>query len=152
MAGDVDLLRRPLTVGPVANVVVDVTIRDEGAEISGIVAGMSEPTPGGAGWVVTAGGRFANESMTGVPPHVYLLPLSESTGQFRQVAVGPDGKFDLQQVPPGAYRVLAFDNSQAELEYYTSEAMRAYDGKGQVVRLGAGQKEKLTLRLISTSE
>jgi hypothetical protein len=83
---------------------------------------------------------------------VYLLPLPESTGQFRQVAVEPDGKFDLQQVPPGAYRVLAFDHSQAELEYYTSESMRAYDGKGQVVRLGAGQKEKLTLRLLSTSE
>jgi len=152
IAGDVDLLHRPLTVGPVANVVVDVTIRDEGAEISGSIEGMSEPTPEGAGWVVTAGGHFANESMTGVAPHVYLLPLPESTGQFRQVAVEPDGKFDLQQVPPGAYRVLAFDHSQAELEYYTSEAMRAYDGKGRVVRLGAGQKEKLTLRLLSTSE
>jgi hypothetical protein len=30
--------------------------------------------------------------------------------------------------------------------------MHAYDGKGQVVRIGAGQKEQITLQLISTSE
>ena len=48
--------------------------------------------------------------------------------------------------------MLAFDRPQRELEYSSGEAMRAYDGKGQVVRLGVGQKEQVTLQLISTSE
>ena len=84
--------------------------------------------------------------------HVYCVPLPDGTGQFRHGAVGPDGKFDLRQVPPGSYRVLAFDRPQRELEYSSGEAMRAYDGKGHVVRIGAGQKEQITLQLLSTNE
>ncbi len=61
-----------------------------------------------------------------------------------------NGKFTLTQVPPGAYRVLAFDHPQGELEYRNSEAMRAYDTRGQVVRLVAGQKENLRLHVISS--
>jgi hypothetical protein len=38
------------------------------------------------------------------------------------------------------------------LEYDNSEVMRAYEGKGQVVRLSAGQKQSITLQAISTSE
>ena len=64
----------------------------------------------------------------------------------------PDGKFTASQLPPGVYRLLAFSRSQSDLEYENPEAMRAYDGKGQVVRLGGGQKERLQLQLISTSE
>ena len=63
-----------------------------------------------------------------------------------------NGKFDIQQVPPGAYRVLAFDRPQPELEYRDSEAMRAFDSKGQVIRLAAGQKENVRLQVISSSE
>jgi hypothetical protein len=48
--------------------------------------------------------------------------------------------------------VLAFDRQKLDLEYNNAEAMRAYEGKGQVVRLSAGQKENLTLQVISTSE
>jgi hypothetical protein len=39
-----------------------------------------------------------------------------------------------------------------ELEYHSVEAMRAYDTKGQIVRLVSGQRENLSLQLISTSE
>jgi hypothetical protein len=39
-----------------------------------------------------------------------------------------------------------------ELEFHNSEAMRAYEAKGQVVRLAPGQKENIKLQLISTSE
>jgi len=91
-------------------------------------------------------------SAGGGQAHVYFLPLPESTGQFRQAIVGQDGKFELRQVPPGAYRVLAVDRPLLELEYHNTEALRAYDGKGQVMRLSPGQKEQLILQLTSTSE
>ena len=152
-AGDIDLLRRPLTVGPGSNLRVDVTLRNDGAEISGSIEGLGgqslgtdEPSVPGQGSFIV--GSFSNQ----MPAYVYCIPLPEGTGQFRQGAVTQDGKFDLQQVSPGSYRVLAFDRPQFELEYRNSEAMRAYDARGQVVRLVAGQKETLMLHLISTSE
>ncbi|MGC2194053.1 MAG: hypothetical protein WA628_05215 [Terriglobales bacterium] len=150
-SGEVDLLRWPLTVGQGSNLRVDVTLRNDGAEISGTIGGLGEQSLGtdespAAGRV--SFGFFSSQ----MPAYVYCVALPEGTGQFRQGTVGRDGKFDVQQVSPGSYRVLAFDRPQMELEYQNSEAMRAYDAKGQVVRLAAGQKENLTLQLISTSE
>jgi len=53
---------------------------------------------------------------------------------------------------PGAYRVVAFDRPQPELEYRNPEAMRAYEGKGPVVRIAGGQTEHVRLQVISSSE
>jgi hypothetical protein len=52
-------------------------------------------------------------------------------------------------LPPGAYRVLAFERPQSELEYRNAEALQPYDGKGPVVRLVGGQTEHLRLPLIA---
>jgi hypothetical protein len=150
-AGDLDLLRKPLTLASGANVNVEVTIRNDGAEISGSVEGVVAPS-GTVALGRGASGSFVAQSPGGTQAHVYFLPLPESTGQFRQASVGQDGKFDLRQIPPGSYRVLAVERPLFELEYHNNEALRAYDGKGQVVRLSSGQKEQLTLQLISTSE
>ncbi len=148
-SGEVDLLRRPLTVGPGSNLKVNVTLREDGAEISGSVEGGSgPPAVGYRPTTMTFIGRFSPQ--TGA--HIYCIPLPESTGQFREGGVQTDGKFVVQQIPPGSYRVLAFDRQKLDLEYNSSEAMRAYEGKGQVVRLSAGQKENITLQVISTSE
>jgi hypothetical protein len=148
-SSELNLLRRPLTVGPGSNLKVNVTLREDGAEVSGSVEGGSGPTPEGPRpTAMTFIGRFSPK--TGA--HIYCIPIPESTGQFREGAVETDGKFVVQQIPPGSYRVLAFDRQKLDLEYDNSEAMRAYEGKGQVVRLSAGQKENITLQVISTSE
>jgi len=150
-SGEVDLLRRLLTVSPGANPVIHVTLRDDSGEISGTVedpgatAAGSSRGPGPD----SAMGRLLSDHMRGF---VYCIPLPESAGQVRQEAVMGDGNFDVQQLPPGSYRVLAFDRPQTELEYHNSEAMRAYEAKGQVVRLAGGHKENVKLQLISTSE
>jgi len=150
-SGEVDLLRRLLTVSPGANPVIHVTLRDDSGEISGTVedpgatAAGSSRGPGSD----SSMGRSLSDQMRGF---VYCIPLPESAGQVRQEAVMGDGNFDVQQLPPGSYRVLAFDRPQTELEYHNSEAMRAYEAKGQVVRLAGGHKENVKLQLISTSE
>ena len=90
--------------------------------------------------------------MAPAPAHIYCVPLADSSGQFTEVAVSPDGSFSSPPLPPGAYRVLAFDRSQSELEYRNPEAMQTYDAKGPVVRLVGGQKEHVRLQLISTNE
>jgi hypothetical protein len=150
-SGEVDLLRRPLTVGPGSNPVVHLTLRDDDGEISGSIedpGAAGAESSQGPGWD-SAMGRLLSDQRRG---YVFCIPLPESTGEARQEAVMADGKFDVQHVPPGSYRVLAFDRLPKELEYHNSEAMRAYEGKGQIVRLGAGQKENVKLQLISTSE
>jgi hypothetical protein len=151
-AGDLDLLRHPLAVGPGANLTVDVSLRDDGAEISGSIEDIrgdggenDELQPSSqVGFTRTLGGRASG--------YVYFIPLSDSPGQFREAPVSPEGKFNLQQLPPGAYRVLAFDQQRQDLEYRDPEAMRAYDNKGPVLRVVAGQKETLRLPLIASNE
>jgi hypothetical protein len=149
-AGDMDLLRHPLTVRAGANLVVDVTMRDDGAEIAGSVEGLNGSS-GGPG-DTTLKSRMSIGLAQGTQAHVYCLPLPDSTGQFREAWVAPDGRFVVQHVPPGAYRVLAFNQPQNDLEYLDAARMRAYESQGQVVRLAAGQKEQLKLQVVSGDE
>lgn len=149
-SGDIDLLRHPLSVATSSTLVVDVTMHDDAAEISGSVQGLGDTAMAAENAAAQGGGSFGTSHP--IQAYIYCVPLPEGSGEFRQGFVMWDGKFDLQQVPPGAYRVLAFDRQQMELEYHSVEAMRAYDTKGQIVRLVSGQRENLSLQLISTSE
>src|SRR5579862_8480833 len=147
--GDVDLQRRPLVVGSAGSTTpIEITMKDDGAAIDGVVEGVAKQ------FTFTAPQVFIGlrSSLYDSSPHVYLIPAPESGGEFRDVWVSPEGKFELQQVPPGVYHVLAFDHPPHDLEYRDPVAMRTYETKGQVVRLEAGQKEHLQLEVISTSE
>jgi len=146
VAGSVDLLRQPLVVGPGgASLPIDIVLRDDGAAIEGTVEGMPAPASArgtaGAGPVPMAGNAF-----------VYCIPLPDSPGRFTAGGISADGTFQLQQVPPGAYRVLAFDRQQDQLEYQNAEAMSVYDSKGPVIRLAPGQTEQVRVPLIFIEE
>jgi len=124
MSGGTDLLRQPLVVGLGGwGSPIEVTLRDDGAEVDGKVEDESQD-------------------------YVYFVPLSGGPGQFRQTVSAPDGSFGLAQVPPGTYRVLAFDRQQDDLAYTDAEALRKLESKGQVIQVDAGQKEHLRLRTI----
>ncbi len=141
-SGNLDLLHQPLVVGVGGGASpIEITMRDDAAEISGTVEGITPPTPGSAR--VPGSGQAR--------AHVYCIPVADSSGRFTEIWVRPDGSFVSQGLAPGTYRVLAFDQVQAEIEYRNPEAMRAYDSKGQVVRVAGGQKERVQLQLISTS-
>ena len=142
-SGVLDLLHQPLVVGVGgAASPIEITMRDDMAEISGTVEGMTPPPPGPGG---------ARSSAAQSRAHVYCIPLADSPGQFTEIWVHPDGTFDYQGLPPGAYRVVAFDRAQGEIEYRNPEAMQGYESKGTVVRLTGGQKESTTVQLISPS-
>src|ERR1700724_3459478 len=80
---------------------------------------------------------------TTVGGYVYCIPLPDSPGRFTASSVVPEGTFQFQQLPPGTYRILAFDRQQGELEYQNAEAMSVYEGKGPVIRLVPGQTEQV---------
>ena len=141
-SGNLDLLHQPLVVGAGGGASpIEITMRDDTAEIGGTVDGVIPPAQG------PASGPGAGQSRA----HVYCIPVADSSGRFTEIWVKPDGSFVSQGLPPGTYRVLAFDQVQREIEYRNPEAMRAYDSKGQVVRVTGGQKERVQLQLISTS-
>jgi hypothetical protein len=149
-SGTVDLLRRPLTVAPGSNLRVEVRLRDDGAELFGSIPVESAPEVQN---VKAPAERHADSSYANrMGGFIYCIPLPDSAGQFKTGRVGQDGTFSLRQVPPGSYRVLAFDRLQIDLEYTNNEAMRAYEGKGLIVRLSARQKEQITVPLLSTNE
>ncbi len=141
--GTVDLLHEPLVVGSRSGMPIEIKMRDDTAEIDGTVAD------------VAARQTMSPAFITGLlPPHawVYFVPSPDSLGQFQQVGVSDDGRFSSQMMVPGSYRVLAFKNQQPNLPYRDAEAMRAYETKGQVIHLAAGQKATLQLQTISSTE
>jgi len=148
-SGTTDLQHHLLVVGLAgSSAPIEITLRDAAAQVEGTIQGA---TASGTDGAATAPNGVVSGSAN-TTAHVYFVPLSDSGGEFKDLWVAPDGKFGPQQMPPGTYRVLAFDHPQEALEYRNPEAMRAYDAKGQLVRLVAGQKEHLHLQLISSSE
>jgi hypothetical protein len=152
-SGETDLLHQPLVVGlGGSSSPIEITMRDDAGEIDGTIEGAATPSNVSAGLPNGFGSGAAAVSAPASSTHLYCVPLPDSTGEYRDIWVGPDGNFGPQQLPPGTYRVLAFNRPQPELEYRDPEAMRAYDAKGELIRLVAGQKEHLHLQLISNSE
>ncbi|MBZ5665083.1 MAG: hypothetical protein LAO30_10815 [Acidobacteriia bacterium] len=156
-SGNLDLLHQPLFVaaGGAASP-IEISIRDDVAEISGTVAGVplfslaqaqtSASTSGDArGW--TSYTPYSGQAGA----HLYCIPTSDSNGQFMQIWVGPDGSFRYSGLAPGTYHLLVFDREPPDFEYRNPDAMQAYDSKGTVIHLVGGQKERVQLQLISTS-
>jgi hypothetical protein len=142
-SGGNDLSRQPLVVGfGAATSPIEITIRDDGAQIDGNVENwQKEERPA----VIHSFSRSGQAV-------VVFLPIAGSTGQFRQMWISSNGDFNLPQVPPGEYRVIAFDHRPEDLEYDSAEAMQKYQSKGQLLRVLADQKEHFRLTLNSGSE
>ncbi len=151
-SGGVDLQHAPLVVSSGgASSPIEVTMRDDGAQIEGTVEGMNvslggTERPTSPGFAISSPGSYTPFA------YVYCVPLPDGGGQFAEVVVSPDGKFTAERLTPGVYHVLAFNRPPVDFEYQNPDTMRAYDAKGQTVRLVAGQKEHLRLQLVSTSE
>ncbi len=140
--GNVDLLREPFTVGSGASAPVEVRLRDDFAEVEGTVTGLAEKA---------AIGSEAPSEGHAPMGWVYLIPLPDSSGQF-QVLGTNEGRFTHPNMTPGSYRVLAFPTQRPDLPYRDPEAMKAYESKGPVIQLAAGQKATVQVPLTSNPE
>jgi hypothetical protein len=141
-SGGTDLQRQPLVVGAgAAPPPIEVTVRDDGAEAEGTIEG--------AGGSDTTGTREASPGQ--FQATVYFLPMDSRGGQMKHAFV-PDGKFQVQQLAPATYHVLAFDSPQQDLEYASEDVMRQYDSKTQIITVVPGQKVQLRLALIRSGE
>jgi hypothetical protein len=130
-SGSVDLLDQPLTIasgGAVAP--IQITVRDDSANLTVKVMQDGQPATGGAVLVIPA----AHPSETDYP-------------RFW------DGgnQLTVSGLAPGDYRVYAFDSLE-NLEYANPEAMRAFAAQSQQVTLEPNGSTNVTLELIELSK
>jgi hypothetical protein len=136
--GGTDLLREPLVVVPGASTPIDITMRDDTAELEGTLLGLSASP--------------ANSGRSSPQGFIYCIPLPDSPGQFLELSASSDGTFDYRMVAPGVYRVIAFRRQQRDIPYRDPDAMKAYENKGQVVHFAPGQKVTLQLQIVADSD
>jgi hypothetical protein len=141
--GGIDLLHEPFSVGSGPASPIEVTLRDDCAQIDGTVTTLAERAATVNVGTVTG---WAAEAW------VYFIPLPDSPGHFQQFGVSNDGKFRYEMMAPGSYRVLAFANRQENLPFHDPEGMKAYEMKGPVVHLVAGQKTTIQVSLLSDND
>ena len=140
--GGTDLLRHPLVVGTDGtSTPIEVVLRDDGAEVSGMVR---EPGRENLPGKKDAAPRPSNAT-------VYFVPVGDSDGQFREVRA-MNGQFGLSQIPPGTYRLLAFANEQKGLDFLNPVEMRKFESKGLVLSLAPNQHENLQAPLTLVDE
>jgi hypothetical protein len=83
---------------------------------------------------------------------VHCIPLdNEFGGQVRTAGIA-DGKFSVQNLPPGRYLVLGSSRFPSNLEYRNDEVLRQYESNGTIVTLEPGQKTVITVSKIIEDE
>ena len=136
-SGGVDLLKQPLVVGMGGSVPpIEVTLRDDGAEVSGTL----EETEGN----VVAGG--------GNPRFVFLLPVGRGGWQQPPSTVTQNGTFTLQNVPPGDYVALAYAGGPQDLGFGDEESVKRLESQGQAVHVEAGEKVSVKVKVVGSQE
>jgi hypothetical protein len=144
-SGGVDLLKQPLVVGMGGAVPpVEITLRDDGAEVSGTVE--------------AAAGANAEAGENGDAQRlyvVYLVPMGHEGWQQPQVAMAFNGAFQVPNVPPGEYLALAYENAQPEQDippFGDEEFLKRVEEMGQRIQVEAGEKVNVNLKVIAGGE
>lgn len=153
-SGTSDLLHEPLVVSPGSEMSpIEITMEDDFATIEGSVEGIVPPPASPSSELQVEPETGVPAAPAGPPPaYIYCIPQPGTGGEMSPIAAAPDGSFVSRPLPPGTYRVLAFDRQQPNLEYRDPEVMKTYDRMGPTVQVGAGHKEHVTLQLTLGSE
>ena len=112
---------------------LDVVISANGASITGKV--------------VDANGQpIADATVVDVPSAEHRA----RSDLYQRDATDATGHFSLRGLNPGKYTVLAFDELQEDLRQ--PEFLKAYETRGEIVQLEAGDRKTVILKLISNDE
>jgi len=127
--GSTDLLHDPLVLDSAGAVPpIDVVVREGAATLSGTVLSGDQPTSAA----------------------VVLFPPDQRTPPGFAFS-GPDGAFQLQNLAPGTYRVIALDN-YSSLDLENQDVLRSVSSRAQEVTLVSKQTASIRLQLTSVGE
>jgi hypothetical protein len=132
-SGGIDLLKQPLLVGIGGAVPpIEITLRDDGAEVSGTVEGVTGVQ---GNWQL--GGMNIQQYC-----RVFLVPIGRGMWQEPPWYRTLDGKFTVSNVPPGEYLVVAYEEYQRDLNlpFGDEEFVKGLEGTGQRIHVETGQK------------
>jgi hypothetical protein len=140
-SGGTDLTREPLTIGPGSSgAPIEITLRNDTGEIEGTV--NSEANAG------AATGAGSGEVKQGF---VYAIPQFPHMGRIAQIPGAPIGNFELPNLAPGTYSVVAFDRN-IEIDTYDADGLARISAQGQTVTVEAGGTVQVQLNLIHGGE
>jgi len=123
--GSVDVLTEDLTVPEGGTTeAIEVTLRNDGASVSGNVRGRGSAPVSGK-----------------------VLLVSNRAPRLVSVARIVNGAFNIGDLAPGSYRAIAIDQAD-DLEYRNPDVLRDYLTKAQDVTLGPKQESRVDLELL----
>ena len=130
-SGVTDLMQGPLVVGAGGEAdPIDVTVRDDNPKLTGTV-------------------NVGNEAISDL---IFVLVLpTDASGQFVETAADPQGRFTVNNLAPGSYRVLAFRHRPRPLAYREPGGLSQFDGKGSTITAAAGQTVQTQVELLDDS-
>jgi hypothetical protein len=147
-SGGMDLLSQPLAVVTGASVPsIEITVRDDGAELEGTL----DPTS------LTPEHSFQPKSTLPVVPgrpqgFVYLVPIDKIDARPKIALFDYEGKFMLPQLAPGAYHAFAVDGPGNQMQWVSEEWLKQHESKVQIIHVVEGQKAHVRLALIKENE
>jgi hypothetical protein len=128
--GTTDVLREDLAFPPGRRPEpLEVVLRDDGARLSGSVLSDHQPAAGA----------------------VLLIPDQGSLNQTRLFQSSHAGQYQFDSLPPGDYRLLAFDTVEG-LEFRNPEALASYLSRAARVTLSPNEQASVSVELIQTGK
>jgi len=138
-SGGKDLAQQLLVVGIGGEVApIEIVLRDNGAYVEGHLDEEVSTEP------------HADVDAPAQPPahHIYLLP-TVAAGRQRDVGIWQRA-FRIDQVPPGDYLVVAFDQEQQDLPSGPGDALQRLMPKGQMIHVEPGQTVTVRIKVIKS--
>jgi uncharacterized protein (DUF2141 family) len=113
-------------------------------DLSDVIVTLSDRRTEIAGTLVTPAGQPAPDFVIVVLPEDRALWRSER--RVRQVRPGTDGRFDFQDLPPGAYLLAAVNDLPTD-DWRLEDVLSAIAPAGVKVSLGEGEKKTQNLQI-----
>jgi len=115
-------------------VVLDLLVSANGAVVDGIVNDRK-------------GGAVPNAVIVAVPE----AHLRGRLDRYRKTVSDQSGRFILRGIPPGDYTLFAWESVDGEA-YYDPEFLKNWEGQGNPLRVGEGERKSVQVRAIPEAE
>ena len=110
-------------------VLLDVVLTTQTGSVGGVALGRT-------------GDPAANATVVLVPANA-----RKRTALYQAVVTGSDGKFRFQEIPPGDYKLFAWDDIETGA-WENPDFMRSYESRGHAVRIVENKSEETSLGVI----